>query len=143
MASVPSQILDSIVQALRDAEAFRVVSLEDASITDAPRAVVAFDGYELLSPDDSADRSWGRLRASVSVYTLGVSPAATAARATELCQAAMAAIAADPFRGGLCCDLPVGKATELGRCQVIRTLKRPEAGMSFDLRCHFETEAGT
>jgi hypothetical protein len=140
MASAPSQILDSIVGALRDADVFKTVALEDDSAGDAPRAVVAFDGYELLSPDDAVDRQWGRLRATVAVYTLGTAPAETAARAAELCEAAMAAVAEDPFRGGLCGDLPVGKATEVGRCQVIRTLKRPEAGMVFDLRCHFETE---
>ena len=142
MSSPPTEILDDLVETLRGTGLFRVVSLEDDASGEIPRAVVALDGYEFLTPDDSAGKAWGRLSAGVSVRTRGLSAAETVKRAGDLCDLAMAALAQDAFRGGLCGDLPIGKATELGRARPIAGLRRPEAGMVFDVRCHFETEAG-
>jgi hypothetical protein len=50
----------------------------------------------------------------------------------------MAALLEDPFRGERCQDLPIGRATELGRSELVRGLKRPEVEMAFVVRCHFE-----
>ena len=51
---------------------------------------------------------------------------------------AMATLLEDPFRGERCQDLPIGQATELGRSELVRGLKRPEVEMTFVVRCHFE-----
>jgi len=59
-----------------------------------------------------------------------------------LCDVASAALLADPYRGGRCRNLPVGRATEVGRWQLSRTVKRPNVEMSFDVRCHFELTEG-
>lgn len=140
MTSLPNEIVQDMVQTLRTAGSFGEVCSEDNSSSQVPRTVVLLDSYELLAPDDSAGGLWGRLRATVSVRTRGVSASQAADRAADLCNMAMDALAVDPYRGGLCSDLPVGRATELGRAQPIRGLRRPEAGMTFDVRCHFETE---
>lgn len=139
MASPAMGILDDILQALRACGAFVTVvvggSLSDC---DVPRACLLYDGCEPLASDDDASARWGRLRLTVVVRTRSLDVIAGVRRADSLCHAAADALLADPYRGGRCEDLPAGRATEVGRWQLSRTVKRPEIEMSFDVRCHFQ-----
>ncbi len=141
MASVTMEILEDIAAAIRSDGSFSLVTLgESPSATDTPRAAVTFDGQESFQPDDSATSRWGRLRASVTVRVRSVDQDNETARADELCQAAIDAILNDPYRGGRCEDLPIGQATEIGRVEAGRQLRRPEIERTFSVRCHFETQ---
>ena len=141
MASVVSEILSDMVETLRSTEDFRLVTLgEVASATQVPRAAVVYEGQESLPPDDSSSTSWVRLRASISVHTRSEKGSESITRANELCEKAAEALLVDPYRGTRCHDLPIGKATEIGRSKLTGGVRRPEVEMTFDLRCHFETQ---
>jgi hypothetical protein len=132
-------VLDSILQALRSSGAFAlVVAGEPADEASVPRAHVVQQGQDSFPPDDAPGGRWLRLRYRVQVRTRAGSAPEGAARASELAESAVAALLADPHRGGLCADLPVGRATEIGRLEPLAQLRRPEAGAAFDLRCHRE-----
>jgi len=141
MASEVAEILDDLVDALRATGKFSLVTLGEAgSATNVPRCSVIYESTESFLPDDSATARWGRLRATVSIRTRSVDVVQGVKRAAELSEQAMDSLLVDPFRGGRCRDLPVGRATEIARCRLSRGLKRPEIEMTFDIRCHFETE---
>lgn len=140
MATIVSEILQDLAGALRTAGKFRLVTLgESGSAVDVPRAAVIYEGQESLQPDDSAGLVWIRLSASVALHTRSDSRSEAAIRINQLCEDAMAALLVDRYRGARCHDLPVGKATEVGRAKVLGGLKRPEVALTFDVRCHFET----
>ena len=141
MASKAADILDGVVETLRTAEAFSTVCLGlAASQTNVPRAEIIYEGLEMLSPDDSAATVWCRLRASVNIYTRAADAAIATKRADELAEATEGALLADPYRNGKCVDLPVGAATEVQRTRPITGLKRPDVGVTIELRCHFEKD---
>ena len=141
MTQTASQILADLVRALRETGAFGLVTLgQAASATETPRAAVICEGQDRLTPDDAAGSTWTRVRASVSIRARSSDSTQATNRILALCEQAAAAMLDDPHRGGLCHDLPVGKATEIGQGQLDRDLRRPEAGATLDVRCHFETE---
>jgi len=141
MSSHAADILGDIAAALRTAGGFGAVFLGAApSQAEVPRTEVIQDGVEILSPDDSASTSWRRLRASVTIHTRAADAAVAAQRTDELSQAVQTALLADPYRSGKCVDLPVGRATELLRSRPVSNLKRPDAAVAIELRCHFEKD---
>jgi len=141
MASVVCEILSDIVDALRATNNFSVVTLGDvASTTQVPRATVIYEGQESLPPDDSSTTSWVRIRVTISIRTRSQKASGSLTRANELCEIAAGALLSDPYRGGRCHDLPIGKATEIGRSEVAGGIRRPEVEMTLNLRCHFETQ---
>lgn len=144
MTTPAVDILNDIVSTLQAAGAFNQVTLgESNSSTEVPRASVVCDGLDALSPDDSAGGRWYRLRATIVIRTRSLDRSQAVARINTLAQAAIDALLADAHRGGLCQDLPVGPATEIGPARPTRGLKRPEAEITIDIRCHFEQEAGS
>ena len=141
MASETAAILESIVETLRSAGVFASVELgERGSATEVPRANVLPECEETLRPDDLADARWLRLSARVILRTRADNRAEGLSRLMDLHRAAADALLADRFRGGLCRDLPVGRATELGRAEVARGIRRPELEMSFPVRCHYQVQ---
>ena len=141
MASRSTEILEALVDVLRSSGDFRLVDLGASPQADAvPRCSVIYEGQELFQPDDAAATQWGRLRLSLVIHTRSEDVSQAVCRVDELCDQAAASILADPFQGGLCLDLPIGRATEVGRRQLARNLKRPEVEISLDVRCHFEVE---
>ena len=139
MPSSAAEILETFVETLRASGKFRLVMLGDApSNSDVPRASILYEGQESFQPDDHATTRWVRLRASISIRTRSTDTAEATTRVNELCEDAMATLLEDPFRGERCQDLPIGRATELGRSELVRGLKRPEVEMTFVVRCHFE-----
>jgi hypothetical protein len=142
MASTASQIMNDLVAALRSCGQFTLVTLGQApSSTAIPRANVQGDGIEQTPPDDSSDTLWNRVACRLTIHARCDEPAGAETRLADLAQAAASAILADPSRGGLCADLPIGKATELGRWSQRPGIKRPEAQLEATIRCHYETEA--
>ena len=139
MASTAQTVRDSLVQSLRSAGVFALVAPGEAPDAAAvPRAHVLYQGRETFRPDDAPTGEWLRLRYRVQVRTRAGSAAEGVARASELAESAVAALLTDPHRGGVCANLPVGRATEIGRLEVLTQLRRPEAGVAFDVRCHVE-----
>ena len=136
-----ADILNDLLTTLRSAGSFRQVTIgEDGAHTDVPRCAVIYDDHELFGPDDSATSNWVRLRATIRVRTRSVDVVEGIQRVHTLCQQAADSLLADPFRAQSCANLPIGRATEVGRFQLARGLKRPEVEMFFDLRCHFELQ---
>jgi len=143
MSATATQIIQDIVQTLRDSQLFAYVAPADApGGTDLPRAKVEFDAQEHHVPDDAPAGRWVRLRARVTVQTRSDRTDRARARLVDLLNAAAEALLADPYRGGLCCDLPIGSATQIGRFTESPGIRRPELQGSFTVTCHFEQEAG-
>lgn len=137
-AGVQETVRDSIVQALRATGDFALVTAgERGDEAAVPRAHVLYQGRDEFAPDDAADTRWLRLRFRVRIHTLA-DDAAGEARLSELAESAVAAIRNDAYRGGVCADLPLGRATEANRLEVLTQLRRPEAGIAFEVRCHVE-----
>jgi hypothetical protein len=138
MPAPVSEILQDMIQALRAGGQFAAVSLGSGTETCVPRLRIEYEGQEVFRPDDMPDGRWVRLRAKVVVHTRTQSPAQGVARLSELCDAAIAALMADPYRGGQCRDLPIGRATEIDRIDRDHAATSPEAQASFVIRCHLE-----
>lgn len=112
----PSAIVQDLVRCLRESGLFAEVTAGGCALqTSLPRAELLGESQEFFRPDDSAGGQWIRLRVRLLVRTRCSRQADTRNRPAELMQAAIAAIMADPYRGGLCQDLPVGLASELER----------------------------
>ena len=143
MASSVTEILEDLVTVLRATGKFRLVTLgHDPTASDVPRASVVYEGQESIQPDDSSTSRLVRIRAGISVHTRSAEPSEALRRINELCDEVISAILEDRFRGGRCEDLPPGRATELGRIEQLRGLKRPEIEVVLSVRCHLEVEEG-
>lgn len=140
MTATSTGILDHLAATLRDAGLFAEVGVgESPASTSVPRARVLPDGAETFDADD-APGPWWRLRARVVVTTRGADGEARAVAPVELAEAAAEALLADPYRDGLCRDLPVGRATEIVRVDPLEA-RSPQAAAVVILRCHFEEPA--
>lgn len=132
-------ILQDLVATLRSTGAFAAVCLGESHQESAvPRACVVYEGQEWLPCDDEPAARWLRVRVRVTVHTRDENSGAATLRGAELCGAAAEALLVDPYRGGRCCDLPIGRATEIGQAEPRTGLKRPEVEMTFSVRCHAE-----
>jgi len=137
--SVAAEILQDIVSALRSQGGLALVTLGAApSATAVPRATVIYEGQDFFPADDSDSGQQARLRCRVTLHARCDEPAQQLTRALDLAAAASEAILADPFRGGRCCDLPIGRATEVGRAEPTDSVKNPDIEVSSAVRCHFE-----
>lgn len=136
--SVGSEILGDLVSALRACGQFAVVTLGDSADTAAPRAAVHHEGQDFFPADDRPAGRYLRLRCRVVIHTRCANAAEQAQRELDLAAAAADALLADPYRGGRCADLPIGKATEVGRVEPSGTARRPEVETAFAVRCHYE-----
>ena len=138
MASTATDILQDLASALRATGQFAQVTIgQGGSSSAVPRADVLFEGTEDFPADDHPDQRWVRLRSRIAIRTRNQDTAAGIARANDLCVSAAAALMVDPHRGGSCQVLPIGRATEVGRCDLAASLRRPEIEMSFGVRNHY------
>lgn len=136
-----SAILNDIVQSLRQCSRFSAVSLGLSPEMALPRATVKIEGFEVVEADDSATARWGKLTATISINVRDEAAGKAATRAVQLAEAATAALLADPFRSGLCKDLPIGRATEVGIARLTPLVRQPDSEISITIRCHFEEVA--
>lgn len=138
----PSAIVQDLVRCLRESGLFAEVTAGGCALqTSLPRAELLGESQEFFRPDDSAGGQWIRLRVRLVVRTRCSRQADTRNRPGELMQAAIAAIMADPYRGGLCQDLPIGLASELERVAAADKAEKKEAvegEMAAILRFHSE-----
>jgi len=141
MPSQVAAILDNVVTVLRQSGRFNVVTLGQRPASNiVPRAYIVFEGLDCLTTDDSCQLLARRLRCRLCIHTRLADPSQRTARLTELCQAAVEALLADQFRGGLCRHLPGGAASELDHIQPVEHVRSPEAEATISLRCHFHAE---
>ncbi len=143
MASTASDILVDLADTLRATGQFaQVIIGADGSSTAVPRANVLHESTEDFPPDDRHDERWVRVRSRVAIRTRSQDTATAVTRVNDLCVAAAAALMTDPHRGGRCQVLPIGRATEVGRCDLATSLRRPEVEMSFSIRNHYVVQEG-
>lgn len=141
MSSATTNILNNITQTLRSSNLLQSVTTgHRGSETAVPRATVVCEREEALTPDDSASTQWGRLRIAVKIHTRCGTSSDAAERLADLVASVIETLLADPYRSGLCSDLPVGRATEIDGCRIATDLKRPEIEAAIDIRCHFEIQ---
>lgn len=138
MPATASEILQDVLQTLRSTSQFAAVTLGAGPDLAVPRAWIEYQGQEVFRPDDSPTGRHMRIRAKIVIRTRTQSPAQSVARLGELCESAVSALLADPYRGRRCKDLPIGLATEIDRVEPDPTVASPEAQASFLLRCHME-----
>jgi hypothetical protein len=136
---VAGEILQDLVAALRVCGHFAVVTLGDSADTAAPRAAVHHEGQDFFPADDRPSGRYVRLSCRVVLHTRCADAGEQARRELDLAALAAEAILADPYRGGRCADLPIGKATEVGRVEPSGAARRPEVETAFAVRCHYET----
>jgi hypothetical protein len=135
-----NDVLNNVLTTLRDSGLFSAVVFgEDHSRVDMPRAAVRFRSLESHLPDDTAAGRWIRLTLQLSVRTRRGADGSEA-RLGELVAAARGALLADVTRGGICSDLPIGAATDLGTVSPEAGLHGPVVGRVSELTCHYETE---
>jgi len=141
--SIASNLLNHLVATLRDMNVFAEVSLAapDATRTPTPRADVTFDGLERMAIDDTPETAW-RLAAVVRITVRDERNDNAVLRAMNLAEQAVAALLADRFRGGLCQDLPRGRATVVTETKPA-TAHRPEAEVRLLVHCHYLSEVST
>ncbi len=143
MSSPVNDILDNIISALRTSGHFAEVTLGPPPAGVAvPRAWVVYRGLDTFRPDDTAASCWRRLRGQVVIRTRSDRRHEGVMRAEQLCRLAADALLADIYRGGLCCDLPIGRATQIGRREPKASAPHPQVEMTCDFRCHFEQQGG-
>jgi len=140
--STASNILNHIVTTLRNTLAFAEVSLAtpDATRSATPRADVTFDGLEHRALDDATGGAW-RLSAVVRICVCNERNDDALRRALDLAGQATHALTANRFRGGLCQDIPGGRATVVAETRPAAS-RRPEAEVQLLVHCHF-LEAST
>ncbi len=155
MASTATDILNDLVTALRDSGSFGLVELGGSrSDTTIPRSAVILENQETMGPDDDPAVRWVRLQSRIVIHTRCESPAGATERIVDLTAAATAAILADPYRGGRCHDLPIGRATEVVQAKHPRDeryperqrslkVRSPEAEIVLTVRCHYQADEGS
>jgi hypothetical protein len=139
--AVANEIIQNLVESLRACGHFAAVTLGGGGDTIVPRAAVHYEGQDFFPADDRPAARYVRLRCRVVIHTRCSHAGEQAARELDLSAIACEALLADPYRSGRCRDLPIGKATEIGRVDVGST-SRPEVETSFAVRCHFELPEG-
>ncbi len=143
MPSKAGEILADIRDTLRAIGSFASVTTgPDRDAARWPRAEVQLVSIEQSPADDRAGRLWTCLRARLCLHVSAPEQGSALERAMELTDAAQQALRVDRFRNQRCRDLPVGLATELGPARVEPNVKSPYLAMSFEIRCHFESEGG-
>lgn len=141
MPSTSADILNDVVSTLRGTGQFAQVTLGKSDTASAiPRVCITHEGEESFRPDDASSSQWVRLRACITVHTRSDNTHEATLRAVDLSGAAAQSLLVDPYRGQRCQDLPIGRATEIGRCELSRTVRRPEVEAAFYVCCHFESE---
>jgi len=140
--SVPAdEILSDIRQTLDETGTFYSVSLgayEGAARW--PRVEVHLASTDEARPDDRPDARWRAVTAEVRIYIRSARPAEATQRLLDLVETAQDALRADRFRGQHCRDLPIGAATEIGPTAVKPKVNPPYHAVTFEVRCHFESQ---
>jgi hypothetical protein len=136
-----TEILYDLVSSLRASELFALVTLGGCgSSGGVPRAAVLLEGQDFFQADDCPATLWVRLRVRIAIHLRSDDSAESIDRAGQLCASSVQALLSDPYRGQRCKDLPMGRATEIGRTELVPGLKRPEAEVTLTVRCHFEIQ---
>lgn len=149
MSSTVSNILNNLVEVLRDTGAFATVQLGgDESNSAVPRAVVIHENIETIVSDNDFHLRYHRFSARILIRVHSALPAEATARLADLATVASDAIMADPYRNSNAQDLPIGMATEIFKVRTpkdhryperITTIKprRPEYEIVLGVRCHY------
>lgn len=131
-------ILLDMLQALRSCAQFEDVTIgRPVASTALPRAALIFDSQETFAADDSATHNWARLQTRIVITARHESMTDLTGRGLQLVEAAASAILGDPYRGGLCQDLPIGKATQINRQECLKDAG-PHMEFALTVLCHFE-----
>ncbi len=141
MSETATEILDDLVASLRAVKLFALVTLGVAgSSGGVPRAAVSLEGQDFFQADDCPATLWVRLRVRIAIHLRSDDSAEAIERAGQLCASCVQTLLSDPHRGQRCKDLPIGRATEIGRTELAPGMKRPEAEVTLAIRCHFEIQ---
>jgi hypothetical protein len=141
MASMVSRILTDLGDTIRASGLCRQVTMGgDGASSIVPRARVALVGVDYVPSDDDAFARWGRVRAEVHLRWRGSDAGAGQDTLVALAEGITTALMVDTYRGGLCCDVPLGRATEITQSQVGGGLRRPDMAIVLAVRCCFVQE---
>ena len=154
MSSTVSNILNNLVEVLREAGEFASVELGgNESNSAVPRAVVIYENIETIVSDSNFHLRYHRVSARILIRVHSPSPTEATTRLADLATIATDTIMADPYRDGNAHDLPIGKATEIFQVRTpkdqryperITTVKprRPEYEIVLGVRCHYSPAGG-
>ncbi len=143
MTAIGTEILQDLVSTARSTDVFSLVVLGDAGNSTASlRACIHLESQEAFQCDDSPSTTWVRLNVRIRIHARHSAAGQGVARVMDVCSILAGAILNDPYRGGRCRDLPLGRASEILRCEVDSSIRRPEIEAVLHVRCHFESEGG-
>ena len=149
MSSTVSNILNNLVEVLRDTGVFATVQLGgDESNSAVPRAVVIHENIETIVSDSDFHLRYHRFNARILIRVHSAMPAEATTRLADLATIATDAIMADPYRNTNAQDLPIGKATEIFQTRTPKDQRyperktsvkprRPEYEIVLAVRCHY------
>lgn len=142
MNSAAGQILEYLRDQLRGLDGLAAVTIgADASSSQYPRAELVLTHLDERPADDRPAGRWFSLRAEMRVLARGQSPQEGLDRCLELAGAAQELLLADPFCGGLCQDLPTGRAMSFGAIRPLGEYRPPISAVGVEVRCNFEQGA--
>lgn len=125
--SITRDILEDILATLREVDGLADARIgSEPAVTAVPRAAVLCEGTDAIAADGLPNAHWMRLRLRVVLATRSDQPAEAIGRLSDLTDAVTTALLNDPTRGGLCQDLPSGRATAVLGTKMPRTPEFPE-----------------
>ena len=143
-ASSPSmQILDHVTQTLRAAGIFAEVRQGDEALDGAAatRAGVTLESVAALpAGHDYTAPTANRVTIAVTIHARHDKIDQAILRAGDLAAAATSALLADPYRGGLCHDLPAGRATVVLDTRPGDKAPSGQAQVRMVVQCHFQAD---
>ncbi|MCD4823589.1 MAG: hypothetical protein K8S55_03210 [Phycisphaerae bacterium] len=142
MTSVANDILNDLAETLRSTGELAMVSIGPMGSNSAvPSAEVLFEGRQIFPADDTGDTQWVRLEAEILVRTRAATAMEGITRTVDLSETLADALMEDPYRDGLCGDLPIGLATEI-KSTLPDDVRAPAAEIRLAVKCHYEQVGG-
>jgi hypothetical protein len=134
-------LLTNILSVLRGVADLRAVSLAgEPTSRHVPRASVALLSRETFPPDDSATGVWHRTTLRIVIVNNAGRTDAGLARLSKLAETVVQALLCDPHRGGICSDLPIGRATEIECFETFGVDEPGRVAVTLIIRTHSESE---
>ena len=138
MSKIVNAIIQNVADTLIDNSALEEVVINTPDCESyAPSAVVVLEDVEYLDADDSSNKRWGSVEIKIEVTASTCTEFDGYLRIAEINESIVDALCEDPTRDNNCCDLPIGKATEIVK-SIKSKASKPQCNFNVIIKCHFE-----
>ena len=138
MGNIVNSIIQNVADTLLENSALEDVAINSPSLESyTPSAVVILEDVEYTPADDCENKRWGSVEIKIEVTASTCTEFNGYLRIAEINESIIEALTEDPTRDNICCDLPIGQATE-----IIKSIKskasKPQCNFNIIIKCHFE-----